>query len=148
MQPVWRDDIGFRNRTGEQQDIVLSAFTVMHRKNSDDAGSYERLILTGTLNVIDEVNEQVFKDENIASEEQVCLQCIMLRVCALCDASWAAWFCVQWHSWRPHVVTDFQLTNGHHRILSLPDFMCLGLRNHVECGCLPAQQQANVSRKH
>ena len=93
MQPAWRDDIGLTNKTGGSPEITLSAFTVMHRKNADDAGSYERVMLTGTLDVIDEVNEQVFQDENKASEDQVCLGHVVLWSGALPDATWAAFAC-------------------------------------------------------
>jgi hypothetical protein len=71
VQPTWKDDIAFEpavaaSQTGRRIDI--SAFTIFHIPNTDNAGSYERVQLNNVIHIVNDLNADFFVDESAASK--------------------------------------------------------------------------------
>jgi hypothetical protein len=75
VQPIWKDLIHFADSPAgnASRRIDLSGFDVVHAPNSAGKGSYHRLLMQGVLDLIGNVNSNIFSQENkVSTSGQAC----------------------------------------------------------------------------
>lgn len=68
MQPIWRDSVAFVTDGAGVRSIEVSAFGIVHAPNVGTKGSYIRVLTQSMLDLIDDVNDDIFAAENDASD--------------------------------------------------------------------------------